>query len=71
MPHAFNGITATFEIFNHVFNANNTNDVFNTNDLLYGSSKLERDDRRCGSWRPHDRGGHGIEEEKDNTNKIT
>ena len=30
--------------------------------LLYGSSEVEKDDRCCGSWRPHDRDGHGIEE---------
>ena len=26
---------------------------------------MENDDRRCGSWRPHDRDGHGIEEEEE------
>ena len=24
---------------------------------------MEKDDRRCGSWRPHDRDGHRIEKE--------
>ena len=35
------------------------------NDLLYGSSEVEKDDRCRGSWRPHDRDGHGIEEEEE------
>ena len=26
---------------------------------------METDDRCCGSWRPHDRDGHGIEEEEE------